>query len=85
MIADAERASSVVNRVRALGRKDPSEHRPVDLNAVINDVVRLVAREIASHQSMIPKSGYRFSEKIMLQQSASLRPTHVPEKACPRA
>jgi signal transduction histidine kinase len=48
MIADAERASSVVNRVRALARKDPSEHRLIDLNAVINDVVKLVAREIAS-------------------------------------
>src|SRR5262245_20792728 len=48
MIADAQRASSVVNRVRALARKDSSEHRPVDLNAVVNDVVRLVAREIAS-------------------------------------
>jgi signal transduction histidine kinase len=48
MIADAQRASSVVNRVRALARKDPSEHRLVDLNAVINDVVKLVQREIAS-------------------------------------
>jgi phosphoglycerate-specific signal transduction histidine kinase len=68
MIADAERPSSVVNRVRALARKDPSEHRLIDLNAVINDVVKLVAREIASQQSMIPKSGDRFSDKIMLQQ-----------------
>jgi signal transduction histidine kinase len=48
MIADAQRASSVVNRVRALARKDPSEHRLIDLNAVINDVVKLVQREIAS-------------------------------------
>src|SRR5262245_46083723 len=50
MIGDAERASSVVNRIRALARKDPSEHRLLDVNAVINDVVRLVAREIAAHQ-----------------------------------
>jgi signal transduction histidine kinase len=48
MIADAERASSVVNRVRALARNDPSEHRLIDLNAVINDVVKLVQREVAS-------------------------------------
>jgi C4-dicarboxylate-specific signal transduction histidine kinase len=48
MIADAQRASSVVNRVRALARKDSSEHRLIDLNAVINDVVKLVQREIAS-------------------------------------
>jgi signal transduction histidine kinase len=73
MIGDAERASSVVNRIRALARKDPSEHRLLDVNAVINDVVRLVARDIAAHQSMIPKSGDRFSEKIMLQQQVSLR------------
>src|SRR5262245_38474726 len=73
MIGDAERASSVVNRIRALARKDSSEHRLLDVNAVINDVVRLVARDIAAHQSMIPKSGDRFSEKIMLQQQVSLR------------
>jgi hypothetical protein len=62
--------------VRALARKDPSEHRLIDLDAVINDVVKLVQRETASHQSMIPKKpapdlirgGYRFSEKIMLHQ-----------------
>jgi nitrogen-specific signal transduction histidine kinase len=51
MIGDAERASSVVNRIRALARKDPSDHRLLDLNAVINDVVRLVAREIAAHRA----------------------------------
>jgi PAS domain S-box-containing protein len=50
MIADAERASSVVNRVRALARNKQSERHPLDLNAVINDVVKLVGREIVSHR-----------------------------------
>jgi PAS domain S-box-containing protein len=50
MIADAERASGVVNRVRALARNKQSERHPVDVNAVISDVVKLVGREIASHQ-----------------------------------
>jgi signal transduction histidine kinase len=50
MIADAERASNVVNRVRALARNKQPERIPLDLNAVIHDVVKLIGREIASHQ-----------------------------------
>ena len=50
MIADAERASNVVNRVRALARNKQPERIPLDLNAVVSDVVKLIGREIASHQ-----------------------------------
>jgi PAS domain S-box-containing protein len=50
MIADAERASSVVNRIRALSKKDQSERAPLDINDVISEVIKLVNREIVSHQ-----------------------------------
>jgi PAS domain S-box-containing protein len=50
MIADAGRASNVVNRIRALARKNESERLPLDVNDVINDVIKLVGREIVSHQ-----------------------------------
>jgi C4-dicarboxylate-specific signal transduction histidine kinase len=73
MIGDAERASSVVNRIRALARKDPSEHRLLDVNAVINDVVRLVAREIAAHQvslrlALAPALPAVRGDRVQLQQ-----------------
>src|SRR5262245_32826243 len=73
MIDDAERASNVVNRIRALARKDPSEHRLLDVNAVINDVVRLVAREIAAHQvslrlALAPALPAVRGDRVQLQQ-----------------
>jgi signal transduction histidine kinase len=98
MIADAERASSVVNRVRALARKDPSEHRLVDLNAVVNDVVKLVAREIASQAvslrlALAPALPPVRGDRVQLQQliinlvingiQAMVGMKHDPEKARP--
>jgi signal transduction histidine kinase len=73
MIADAERAGSVVNRIRALARKDPSERRLLDLNAVINDVVKLVQREIAAHQvalrlALAPALPAVRGDRVQLQQ-----------------
>ena len=50
MIADAERASKVVERVRALSKKNEPERLLLDVNGVINDVIKLVGREIVSHQ-----------------------------------
>jgi PAS domain S-box-containing protein len=72
-IADAERASSVVNRIRALARKDSSEHRLTDLNAVVDDGVRLVQREIAGHQvalrlELAPGLPAVLGDRVQLQQ-----------------
>jgi signal transduction histidine kinase len=50
MIESAERAANVVNRIRALSKKRNPELIPLDVNEVINDVVRLTEREIASHR-----------------------------------
>jgi two-component system sensor kinase FixL len=49
MIADAGRASNLVHRVRALSRKNEPERVALDINEVINDVIKLVGREIVSH------------------------------------
>jgi C4-dicarboxylate-specific signal transduction histidine kinase len=71
MITDAERASSVVNRIHALARKDPSERRLLDVNAVINDVVKLVHREIAGHQvslRLAPALPAVRGDRVQLQQ-----------------
>jgi signal transduction histidine kinase len=72
-IADAERASSVVNRIRALARKDSSEHRLTDLNAVVDEVVRLVQREVAAHQvalrlELAPGLPAVLGDRVQLQQ-----------------
>lgn len=50
MIGDAQRASDVVNRIRALAQKNKPEKALLDVNDVINDVIRLVDREIRNRQ-----------------------------------
>jgi C4-dicarboxylate-specific signal transduction histidine kinase len=44
---DAERAGSIVQHARAMVRKQPVEHRPVDINAVVTGVTAIVRRDIA--------------------------------------
>jgi signal transduction histidine kinase len=44
---DAERAGSIVQHARAMVRKQPGEHRPVDINAVVTGVTAIVRRDIA--------------------------------------
>jgi C4-dicarboxylate-specific signal transduction histidine kinase len=50
MICDAERASSVVNRIRALAQKNAPEKTLLDVNDVIHEVIKLVEREVRSHR-----------------------------------
>jgi PAS domain S-box-containing protein len=49
MIDDAQRASEVIKRIRALSKKADPEKTSLDINDVIHDVVRLVQREVANH------------------------------------
>jgi len=44
---DAERAGSIVQHARAMVRKQPVEHRPVDINAVVTGVTAIVRRDLA--------------------------------------
>ncbi|QZP36063.1 PAS domain-containing protein [Pseudomonas sp. DR48] len=46
IIAQANRASEVVKRVRAISRKAAPEHRTVDVSELVNETVQLVEREI---------------------------------------
>ena len=50
MISNARRASNVVNRIRALSQKNMSERALLDVNEVINEVIKLVDREIGNHE-----------------------------------
>jgi len=44
---DAERAGSIVQRVRAMVRKQPGERQPVDINATVTGVTTILRRDIA--------------------------------------
>jgi len=44
---DAERAGSIVRRVRAMVRKQPGERQPVDINATVTGVTTMLRRDMA--------------------------------------
>ena len=44
---DAERAGSIVQRVRAMVRKQPGERQPVDINATVTGVTTILRRDMA--------------------------------------
>ncbi len=49
VIDDANRASEVIRRVRALANKTDIEKMPLDINNVVRDVIALTQRELSSH------------------------------------
>jgi signal transduction histidine kinase len=48
LVADASRAGETVHRLRALFRKEPAARTAIDVNALIDDVLRLLAQDIRS-------------------------------------
>ncbi|MBS7538168.1 two-component system sensor histidine kinase NtrB [Ancylobacter lacus] len=50
MIANGRRASEVIARLRALARRDPPDHRPIDLSELVEDSLPLLEWELASHR-----------------------------------
>jgi C4-dicarboxylate-specific signal transduction histidine kinase len=50
IIRDAERASGVVRRIRALSKKAAPEMTRLDINDVVNDAMQLVQREVLNHR-----------------------------------
>ena len=50
IIRDANRASGVVRRIRALAKKAAPEMTRLDINDVVNDAMLLVQREVISHR-----------------------------------
>jgi PAS domain S-box-containing protein len=49
VISDGMRASEVIERVRALSKKADLKMLPLNINDVINDVIRLLRREVLDH------------------------------------
>ena len=46
---DGERASAIINRIRALVRREPPRQEPVDLNEVISEVIALTRDQMRSN------------------------------------
>jgi C4-dicarboxylate-specific signal transduction histidine kinase len=73
IIRDGQRASEVIQRIRALARKtDPHKVR-LDLNDVIHEVVRLVHREVLGHRvslrtDLAPTLPPVLGDRVQLQQ-----------------
>jgi PAS domain S-box-containing protein len=75
IIADSQRANDVIERVSALLRREPSEHAPVDLNAGLDEVVKvlradLAARRISLAVELAPDLPSVFGDRVQLQQVA---------------
>jgi PAS domain S-box-containing protein len=54
IIEDGNRASEVIQRVRALVNKTSLEKAPLDLNDVLRETIPLVQRELISHEILLP-------------------------------
>jgi PAS domain S-box-containing protein len=75
IVADSQRANDVIERVSALLKRDTSAHAPVDLNAALGEVAKvlradLVARRIALTIELDPDLPRVFGDRVQLQQVA---------------
>jgi PAS domain S-box-containing protein len=73
VIDDANRASEVIRRVRALANKTGLEKGPLDVNDVVREVIALVQRELISHgvslrMELAPALPTVLGDRIQLQQ-----------------
>jgi signal transduction histidine kinase len=73
VIDDANRASEVIRRIRALAKKTDIEQVPLDVNGVVREVVALVQRELTSHRvslrmELTPALPMILGDRVQLQQ-----------------
>jgi PAS domain S-box-containing protein len=73
IVEDGNRASEVIQHVRALAKKTDVEKAPLDINEVANDAVALVQRELSSHGATLelqfaPDLPRIFGDRVQLQQ-----------------
>jgi C4-dicarboxylate-specific signal transduction histidine kinase len=73
IIKNNQRAGAVIDRLRALLRKEDTAFRPVDLNEVVREVVELTDREIRSRRvtltcTLVPEIRPVLGDRVQLQQ-----------------
>jgi signal transduction histidine kinase len=71
--SDAERASSIIERVRAMARRSPSQRERLSLSDVVADVMGLAARELTTRRVQIRRSIFAplpivLGDRVQLQQ-----------------
>jgi two-component system sensor kinase FixL len=73
IVADDKRAGEVIQRLRLLLRKDEVQHRPLDVNEVVQDVLKLVHSDLATRNIVVTidlSSGLPvvMGDRVLLQQ-----------------
>jgi PAS domain S-box-containing protein len=73
VIDDSNRASDVIQRVRALANKTSIEKVPLNINDVVREIIALMQRELISHQvslrtELTPALPMILSDRVQLQQ-----------------
>jgi PAS domain S-box-containing protein len=73
VIDDSNRASDVIQRVRALANKTSIEKVPLNINYVVREIIALVQRELISHQvslrtELTPALPLILGDRVQLQQ-----------------
>jgi PAS domain S-box-containing protein len=73
IVADGNRASEVIRRVRALANKTSLVKVPLDVNDVVRETIPLVQRELISHQVLLqmelaPTLPMILGDRVQLQQ-----------------
>jgi PAS domain S-box-containing protein len=73
VIDDSNRASDVIQRVRALANKTSIEKVPLNINYVVREIIALVQRELISHQvslrtELTPALPMILGDRVQLQQ-----------------
>jgi len=73
IVEDDKRAGEVIRRLRALLKKGEVQKRPLDINSVVDDVVRLTRndlmnRDVAVSTELTPALPLVFGDQIQLQQ-----------------
>jgi PAS domain S-box-containing protein len=73
VVANAQRAANIIQRIRSLTTKGAAQTAPLGLNDVVNDVVSLTQREVASHRvsmhvSLAPSLPPLLGDRVQLQQ-----------------
>ena len=73
IVDDANRASEVIRRVRALAKKTDIEKASLSLNEIVGEAMALVQRELASHEvelrmDLAPNLPRIFADRVQLQQ-----------------
>jgi len=73
IVNDTNRASGIIQRVRALAKKAEIEKVPLDINDLVREVIALVQRELINHQvslrmELAPARPMILGDRVQLQQ-----------------